>query len=334
MQIGLIGLGRMGGNIVRRLIAKGQHKVVVYDTNPTSVNDLAAHGAVASTSLDDLVRKLDAPRVVWVMLPSGKITEGTITGLAKTLQSGDTIIDGGNTFWQDDVRRARELKERGIHYVDVGTSGGVWGLERGYCMMIGGGTEIVKRLDPIFAALAPGLGDIPRTSGRDHHDPRAEQGYIHAGPNGAGHFVKMVHNGIEYGLMQAYAEGFDILRNAGIDALPPEHRFDLDIADIAEVWRRGSVVSSWLLDLTASALAKNETLESYSGFVEDSGEGRWTINAAINEAVPAEVITAALYARFRSRKDHTFAEKILSAMRHGFGGHTEPPARPDAGQKK
>lgn len=334
MQIGLVGLGRMGGNIVRRLITKGQHQVVVFDTNVKAVADLATAGATGATSLHDLVRKLTAPRVVWVMLPAGKITEETIATLRKTMESGDTIIDGGNTFWQDDVRRAGELKRIGIHYVDVGTSGGVWGLERGYCMMIGGETEIVNRLDPIFASLAPGLGDIPRTSGRDGRDPRAEQGYIHAGPVGAGHFVKMIHNGIEYGLMQAYAEGFDILKNANIDALPPEHRFDLNIPDIAEVWRRGSVVTSWLLDLTAAALAKNESLESYSGFVEDSGEGRWTINAAIDEAVPAEVITAALYARFRSRKEHTFAEKVLSAMRHGFGGHTEPPKQGDAAGKK
>jgi len=334
MQIGLVGLGRMGGNIVRRLITKGQHNVVVFDTNVRAVADLAAAGATGATSLQDLVRKLAAPRVVWVMLPAGKITEDTIITLRKSMENGDTIIDGGNTFWQDDVRRAGELKRIGIHYVDVGTSGGVWGLERGYCMMIGGETEIVNRLDPIFASLAPGLGDIPRTAGRDERDPRAEQGYIHAGPSGAGHFVKMIHNGIEYGLMQAYAEGFDILKNANIDALPPEHRFDLNIPDIAEVWRRGSVVSSWLLDLTAGALAKNETLENYSGFVEDSGEGRWTINAAIDEAVPAEVITAALYARFRSRKEHTFAEKILSAMRHGFGGHTEPPKLGGSSAKK
>jgi 6-phosphogluconate dehydrogenase len=322
MQIGLIGLGRMGGNIVRRLMTKGQHQVIVYDTNTKSMNDLAAEGAVASTSLEDWARKLAAPRTIWVMLPAGKITEDTIAALSKTLEAGDTIIDGGNTFWQDDVRRARDLKERDIHYLDVGTSGGVWGLERGYCMMIGGEAEAVKRLDPVFSSLSPGLGGIPRTAGRGDRDPRTEQGYIHAGPSGAGHFVKMVHNGIEYGLMQAYAEGFDILKNAGIDALPAEHRFDLNIADIAEVWRRGSVVSSWLLDLTASALAKNETLENYSGFVEDSGEGRWTINAAIDEAVPADVITAALYARFRSRKEHTFAEKILSAMRHASAGHS------------
>jgi 6-phosphogluconate dehydrogenase len=245
------------------------------------------------------------------------------------MQAGDVIIDGGNTFWQDDVRRGKVLKERGIHYIDVGTSGGVWGIERGYCMMIGGDKAVVDRLDPIFAGLAPGIGDIERTGGREGRDPRIEQGYIHAGPVGAGHFVKMVHNGIEYGLMQAYAEGFDILRNANIDALPAEHRFDLDIADIAEVWRRGSVIPSWLLDLTASALARNDTLDNYSGFVEDSGEGRWTVNAAINEAVPAEVLTAALFARFRSRKEHTFAEKILSAMRDGFGGHKEPQQHPD-----
>ena len=324
MQIGLVGLGRMGGNIVRRLIEKGKHDVVVYDTNFKTMADLANHGAEPSSSLDDLVGKLKAPRVIWIMLPSGKITEDTIATLAKSLQSGDTIIDGGNTFWQDDVRRAQTLKQKGVHYIDVGTSGGIWGFERGYCMMIGGETEIVTRLDAIFASLAPGLGDIPRTPAREKRDPRAEQGYIHAGPVGAGHFVKMVHNGIEYGLMQAYAEGFDILKNANIDALPQAHRFDLNIADVAEVWRRGSVVSSWLLDLTASALASNDTLENYSGFVEDSGEGRWTVNAAIDESVPAEVITAALYARFRSRKEHTFAEKILSAMRAGFGGHKEP----------
>ena len=259
------------------------------------------------------------------MLPSGRITEDCIAELGDLLGRGDTIIDGGNTFWQDDVRRAEELRKHGIQYVDVGTSGGVWGLERGYCMMIGGDKATVEQLDPIFSALAPGGGEIPRTQGRDGRDTRVEQGYLHAGPSGAGHFVKMIHNGIEYGLMQAYAEGFDILKNANIDALPEQHRFDLNLPDIAEVWRRGSVISSWLLDLTAAALAKSPALESYSGFVEDSGEGRWTVNAAIDEAVPAEVITAALYARFRSRKDHTFAEKVLSAMRHGFGGHLEPP---------
>jgi 6-phosphogluconate dehydrogenase len=328
MQIGVIGLGRMGGNIVRRL-AKAGHSSVVYDANPAPGAALAKEGATAVTSLQSLVETLQAPRTVWVMLPAGKITEATVDLLAKLMQAGDVIIDGGNAFWQDDVRRGKALKERGIHYLDVGTSGGVWGIERGYCMMIGGDKAVVDRLDPIFASLAPGVGDIPRTDGRKGRDPRIEQGYIHAGPVGAGHFVKMVHNGIEYGLMQAYAEGFDILKNADIEALPAEHRFDLDVADIAEVWRRGSVIPSWLLDLTASALAKNPTLESYSGYVEDSGEGRWTVNAAIDESVPAEVLTAALFARFRSRKQHTFAEKILSAMRDGFGGHKEPQQHPD-----
>jgi len=324
MQIGLIGLGRMGGNITRRLIEKGKHDVVVFDVNSKAVDELASHGATPGASLGDLVLKLKSPRTIWIMLPAGKITEDTIETLTHSLHNGDTIIDGGNTFWQDDVRRAAALKGKGINYVDVGTSGGIWGFERGYCMMIGGDKEVVDRLDPIFATLAPGAGDIPRTPGRDKLDPRAEQGYIHAGPVGAGHFVKMVHNGIEYGLMQAYAEGFDILKNANIDALPQAHRYDINIPDVAEVWRRGSVISSWLLDLTASALASNPKLDEYSGFVEDSGEGRWTINAAINESVSAEVITSALYARFRSRKDHTFAEKILSAMRAGFGGHKEP----------
>jgi 6-phosphogluconate dehydrogenase len=323
MQLGMIGLGRMGGNIVRRLMAHG-HTAVVYDKDPKAVAALAADNAAGSASLEEFVRKLEQPRTAWVMLPAGKITEATIESLSKLMQPGDTIIDGGNTFWQDDVRRGKALKERGLNYVDVGTSGGIWGIERGYCMMIGGEKSVVDRLDPIFGALAPGLGDIPRTPHREGRDPRIEQGYIHAGPVGAGHFVKMVHNGIEYGLMQAYAEGFDILKNANSDALPPDHRFDLDIADIAEVWRRGSVIPSWLLDLTAIALAENATLDNYSGFVEDSGEGRWTVNAAIDEAVPAEVLTAALFARFRSRRDHTFAEKILSAMRAGFGGHREP----------
>lgn len=323
MQLGMIGLGRMGGNIVRRLMKRG-HTAIVYDKSEKAVAALAADGAAGSGSLEEFVKKLTKPRTVWVMLPAGKITEDTIKTLATLLEPDDVIIDGGNTFWQDDVRRGGELKSHSIHYVDVGTSGGVWGIERGYCMMIGGDKAIVDRLDPIFKAMAPGIGDIPRTEGRGGRDPRVEQGYIHAGPVGAGHFVKMVHNGIEYGLMQAYAEGFDILKNANIEALPPDHRFDLDIADIAEVWRRGSVIPSWLLDLTASALAKNGTLDEYSGFVEDSGEGRWTVNAAIDEAVPAEVLTAALYARFRSRKEHTFAEKILSAMREGFGGHKEP----------
>jgi 6-phosphogluconate dehydrogenase len=325
MQIGLIGLGRMGGNIVRRLIARGKHDVVIYDKNAKAIENLSSGGAIASSSLKDMVGKLTSPRIVWVMLPSGRITEDCIAELSGLLSHGDIIIDGGNTFWQDDVRRASDLRRQGIHYVDVGTSGGVWGLERGFCMMIGGDKAIVELLDPILSALAPGGGEIARTPGRDGRDPRVEQGYLHAGPSGTGHFVKMVHNGIEYGLMQAYAEGFDILKNANIDALPEQHRFDFNVADIAEVWRRGSVISSWLLDLTAAALAKSPALESYSGFVQDSGEGRWTVNAAIDEAVSADVITAALYARFRSRKEHTFAEKVLSAMRHGFGGHTEPP---------
>ena len=327
MQLGMIGLGRMGGNIVRRLMKHG-HSAVVYDKDARAVAGLAAEGATGGSSLQDFVAKLARPRTAWVMLPAGGITEATIDELTKWMENGDVIIDGGNSFWQDDVRRGKALKERGIHYVDVGTSGGVWGIERGYCMMIGGDKAVVERLDPIFASLAPGIGDIPRTEGREGRDPRIEQGYIHAGPVGSGHFVKMIHNGIEYGLMQAYAEGFDILRNANIDALPAEHRFDLDIADIAEVWRRGSVIPSWLLDLTASALARNPTLESYSGYVDDSGEGRWTVNAAIDEAVPAEVLTAALFARFRSRREHTFAEKILSAMRDGFGGHKEPQQHP------
>jgi len=323
MQLGMIGLGRMGGNIVRRLMRHG-HTTVVYDKDAKAVAGLAGDGAQGSSTLEEFVAKLERPRTAWVMLPAGRITEATIDTLAGVMQADDVIIDGGNTFWQDDVRRGKALKERGIHYVDVGTSGGVWGLDRGYCMMIGGEKPVVDRLDPVFAALAPGAGDIPRTPGRDGRDPRIEQGYIHAGPVGAGHFVKMIHNGIEYGLMQAYAEGFDILKNASIEALPADHRYDFDLADIAEVWRRGSVIPSWLLDLTSTALADSPVLSEYSGFVEDSGEGRWTVNAAIDEAVPAEVLTAALYARFRSRKEHTFAEKILSAMRAGFGGHKEP----------
>ena len=322
MQIGVIGLGRMGGNITRRLMQHG-HEAVVYDRDAKAVAEVSKAGAAGAASLDKLVQQLKTPRAIWVMLPAGQITEDVVVALSKLLQPGDVVIDGGNTFWKDDIRRAKLLKERGLHHVDVGTSGGVWGLERGYCMMIGGTKEIVDRLDPIFKALAPGPGNVPRTPGRDGRDPRAEQGYIHAGPNGAGHFVKMVHNGIEYGLMQAFAEGFDILKNADSDSLPEDHRFDLDLTDIAEVWRRGSVISAWLLDLTASALAADPKLESFEGVVEDSGEGRWTIMAAIDEAVPADVLSAALYTRFRSRREHTFAEKILSAMRKGFGGHIE-----------
>jgi 6-phosphogluconate dehydrogenase len=326
MQIGVIGLGRMGGNISRRLIKNG-HEVVVYDHDAKAVTALSRDGAKGADGLDKLLQQLHPPRAVWVMLPAGKITEDVIGQLGKLLAAGDIVLDGGNTFWRDDIRRAKMLKERSIHHVDVGTSGGVWGLDRGYCMMIGGDKEIVDRLDPIFFALAPGLGNVPRTPQRDGRDPRAEHGYIHAGPNGAGHFVKMVHNGIEYGLMQAYAEGFDILKNAGNKTLPEDGRFDLDLADIAEVWRRGSVISSWLLDLTASALAADDKLEGFEGVVEDSGEGRWTIMAAIEEAVPADVLSAALYTRFRSRQNHTFAEKILSAMRKGFGDHVEPKAK-------
>ena len=327
MQIGIVGLGRMGGNITRRLMQHG-HEAVVYDHDAKAIAALGRDGAIGASGLDKLVQQLRPPRAVWVMLPAGKITEDVIADLANMLQAGDAVLDGGNTFWKDDIRRAKMLQQRGIHHVDVGTSGGIWGLERGYCMMIGGAKEIVERLDPIFKALAPGLGDVPRTPGRDGRDPRAEQGYIHAGPNGAGHFVKMVHNGIEYGLMQAFAEGFDILKNANSESLPETTRFDLDLTDIAEVWRRGSVISSWLLDLTASALAADPKLAGFEGVVEDSGEGRWTVMAAIEEAVPADVLSAALYARFRSRREHTFAEKILSAMRKGFGAHVEPKSEP------
>jgi len=326
MQIGVIGLGRMGGNISRRLIKNG-HEVVVYDHDAKAVAALSRDGATGANGLDKLVQQLRPPRAVWVMLPAGKITEDVIAELAKLLAAGDIVLDGGNTFWRDDIRRAKMLKERSIHHVDVGTSGGIWGLDRGYCMMIGGDKAIVDRLDPIFSALAPGLGNVPRTPQRNGRDPRAEHGYIHAGPNGAGHFVKMVHNGIEYGLMQAYAEGFDILKNANNKTLAEDSRFDLDLADVAEVWRRGSVISSWLLDLTASALATDDKLDGFEGVVEDSGEGRWTIMAAIEEAVPADVLSAALYTRFRSRQSHTFAEKILSAMRKGFGDHIEPKAK-------
>jgi 6-phosphogluconate dehydrogenase len=323
MQIGVIGLGRMGGNITRRLMQNG-HEAVVYDHDAKAVAAVSRDGATGAAGVDKLVKQLRPPRSVWVMLPAGKITEQVIEQLGGLLDAGDVVLDGGNTFWRDDIRRAKMLKERNIHHVDVGTSGGIWGLERGYCMMIGGPKEIVERLDPIFSALAPGLGNVPRTPGRNGRDPRAERGYIHAGPNGAGHFVKMVHNGIEYGLMQAYAEGFDILKNAGSDTLAEDGRFTLDLADVAEVWRRGSVISSWLLDLTAQALAADDQLEGFEGVVEDSGEGRWTLMAAIDEAVPADVLSAALFTRFRSRQDHTFAEKILSAMRKGFGAHVEP----------
>jgi 6-phosphogluconate dehydrogenase len=323
MQLGMIGLGRMGANIVRRLMSK-KHHCVVFDTNAKAREALAKEGATAAGSLAEVVKALsEKPRAVWVMLPAGQNTEDTVERLGALLESDDIIIDGGNTFYKDDIRRARSLAAKRIHYVDCGTSGGIWGVERGYCMMIGGPKAAVDHLDPIFSALAPGLGDIPRTPGREKGDPRAERGYIHAGPCGAGHFVKMVHNGIEYGLMQGYAEGFHILRNKDSTDLPEEERYALNIPDIAEVWRRGSVISSWLLDLSAAALAKDPQLDGFSGFVQDSGEGRWTVEAAIEEAVPAEVLSSALFARFRSRKQHTFAEKMLSAMRFGFGGHVE-----------
>ena len=326
MQLGVIGLGRMGGNITRRLMRDG-HQCVVFDRDAGAVGKLAADGASGAKDLADLVRQLQPPRAVWVMLPAGAPTEETVTALAGVMQAGDTIIDGGNTFYKDDIRRAEALKAKGLTYVDVGTSGGVWGLERGFCMMVGGDTEAVNRIDPVLKTLAPGIGSIPRTQRPDGADPRVEQGYIHAGPVGAGHFVKMVHNGIEYGLMQAYAEGFDILKNKDSDTLPQDERFDLNLPDIAEVWRRGSVVSSWLLDLTAQALAGDGQLGQFSGAVADSGEGRWTIEAALEEAVPVDVLSAALYARFRSRQTHTFGEKLLSAMRFGFGGHVEMPAQ-------
>jgi 6-phosphogluconate dehydrogenase len=322
MQVGMVGLGRMGGNMARRLM-RGGHQIVGYASDPDGVKAIAADGGTGTTTLDDLVRALRPPRVVWVMVPAGTATEQVVTDLAKRMSSGDTIVDGGNSFYKDDVRRMKMLRPNGIHYVDVGTSGGVWGLERGYCLMIGGEREIVERLEPIFKTLAPGSGSIARTPGREAVGTTAEQGYLHCGPAGAGHFVKMIHNGIEYGLMQAYAEGLDILKNAGAKGLEPDLRYELSIRDIAEVWRRGSVVSSWLLDLTAQALAENPTLSNYSGVVADSGEGRWTVMAAVEEGVPADVLSASLYARFRSRQDHTFAEKVLSAMRQKFGGHVE-----------
>ncbi len=324
MQLGIIGLGRMGGNIARRLMKHG-HEIAVYDRSAETVAGLGKEGAIAADGLDGVIAALAQPRAIWVMLPAGEPTEQTIAELADRLAPGDVIIDGGNTYYKDDIRRAKTLAEKGIDYVDVGTSGGVWGLERGYCMMIGGKSEAVERLEPIFEALSPGYGSIERTRGRNAPDERAERGYIFTGPAGSGHFVKMVHNGIEYGLMQAYAEGFDILKMKNSDKLPEDERFDLDLADIAEVWRRGSVVSSWLLDLTAQALAGDVALDKFSGSVADSGEGRWTIEAAIEEAVPVNVLSAALYARFRSRQQATYADKLLSAMRFGFGGHVEIP---------
>jgi len=330
MQIGMIGLGRMGANMARRLM-KHNHECVVYDRSADNVAALVKEGAVGAASLEELSKKLAAPKTVWVMVPAGEPTESTVLALANLLPGGSAIIDGGNSFYKDDIRRSKLLKPKGINYLDVGTSGGVWGLERGYCLMIGGDAAAAKRLEPIFATLAPGIGNIERTPGREAGRGTAEQGFIYCGPSGSGHFVKMVHNGIEYGLMQAYAEGFDILRGTRSPEVPEDWRYELNVADIAEVWRRGSVVSSWLLDLTAAALAEDASLSQYTGFVHDSGEGRWTIEAALAEAVPAEVLSAALYTRFRSRQQHTFAEKILSAMRQKFGGHVEqgPPVEPE-----
>jgi 6-phosphogluconate dehydrogenase len=314
----------MGSNIARRLHGAG-HRCVVYNRTPKPVAELAAEGMTPASDISDLVKKLDAPRAVWIMLPAGAITEGMVNTLSELLSAEDVLIDGGNTFYKDDILRAKTLEAKRIAYVDVGTSGGVWGLERGYCMMIGGPKAVVDRLDPIFNALAPGLGAIARTPGRAARDSRAERGYIHAGPAGAGHFVKMIHNGIEYGLMQAYAEGFDILRGKADARLPDAERFNLELADIAEVWRRGSVISSWLLDLGAMALAEDSNLANFTGEVEDSGEGRWTVDAAVEEAVPANVLAASLFARFRSREEHRFGDKLLSAMRFKFGGHVEHP---------
>jgi len=337
MQLGMIGLGRMGANMVRRLLRNG-HEAVVFDVSQDAVKELVKEKAVGGSSLADLVKKLQKPRAVWLMVPAA-VVDKTVADLLPSLESGDILIDGGNSYYIDDIRRARELSARGIHYVDVGTSGGVWGLERGYCMMIGGELEVVKRLDPIFATLAPGIGDIPRTPGRDKARGTAEQGYLHCGPNGAGHFVKMVHNGIEYGLMAAYAEGLGILRSANvgkqshaIDAEttplrdPAHYQYDLNLSDVAEVWRRGSVIASWLLDLTATALLEDPQLARFAGRVSDSGEGRWTIKAAIDEAVPAPVLTTALYERFSSRGEADFQNKLLSAMRYEFGGHLEKAA--------
>ncbi len=322
MKIAMIGLGKMGANITRRLINNG-HQVAVYDINPDNVAQLVTEGAEGASSLEDLANRLPSPRAVWLMVPAGKIVEKSITDLAEFLQPGDTVIDGGNSYFKDDVSRAEVLKQQGIHFLDVGTSGGTWGLERGYSLMIGGEKDPVQQLEPIFATLAPGKGNIPSTPNRDDSVSTAELGYLHCGPVGAGHFVKMIHNGIEYGLMQAYAEGFDILRGAASEHLPEAYQYNFEFSEIAELWRRGSVISSWLLDLTAQALAEDPDLSKYTGYVTDSGEGRWTVQAAVEEAVSAEVLTAALFARFRSRKEHTFGEKMLSAMRHQFGGHIE-----------
>ena len=331
MKLAMIGLGRMGGSMVRRLMSGGEHACVVFDRDPQKVIELERAGAIGASSPADLIRRLDPPRILWLMLPAGAVTRAAIAELGELASAGDIIVDGGNSFWKDDLAHAKALAAKGVHYVDVGVSGGVWGLERGYCLMIGGAREVVDTLKPIFASLAPGSGETLRTQGRTGQLSPAEQGYVRVGPTGAGHFVKMVHNGIEYGLMQAYAEGFGILRNAASEVLPPEHRLELDLGDIAEVWRRGSVVSSWLLDVAAAALAHDDELSRYSGFVADSGEARWTIAAALEEETPANVIAAALFARFRSRHEPSFPDKLLSAMREGFGGHIEEKAEPRAG---
>jgi len=337
MQLGMVGLGRMGANMVRRLL-KGGHRAVVFDMSPKAVEELVQAKAEGSSSLQDLVAKLEKPRAIWLMVPAA-VVDQSIAELLPHLEAGDILIDGGNSYYVDDIRRAKELTPRRIHYVDVGTSGGVWGLERGYCMMIGGENDVVKHLDPIFSTLAPGAGDVERTPGREKLDGTAEQGYLHCGPNGAGHFVKMVHNGIEYGLMAAYAEGLGVLHDANVgkeqssidaETTPlrdPEHyQYDLNLRDITEVWRRGSVIASWLLDLTAASLAKDPALSQFAGRVSDSGEGRWTIKAAIDEAVPVPVLSTALYQRFTSRGEADYQDKLLSAMRYGFGGHLEKAA--------
>jgi len=324
LRLAMIGLGRMGANISRRLMRSG-HEIVAFDRDEESVRTMVAEGASGAGSLEEVAAQLAAPRIFWVMLPAGEPTEDTVIALRSISQPGDIIIDGGNSFFKDDIRRHRECAQSGIHYVDVGTSGGIWGLERGYCLMIGGDKQIVEMLDPIFDTLAPGYGTIPRTPGRDGADDRPERGYIHAGPAGAGHFVKMVHNGIEYGLMQAYAEGFDLVKGRASEKLPEDQRFTINLPDVAEVWRRGSVISSWLLDLCALELAQDHDLDRFSGHVADSGEGQWTVDAAMEEAVPANVLTTALFARYRSRTDDSFADKLLSAMRFGFGGHVEKP---------
>ena len=322
MQIGIIGLGRMGGNMARRLM-RHKHEVVVYDRSAEAIHALEKEGASGAKDYAEVVKKLGRPRAVWLMVPAGGPTEESVEALKPLLEPDDAIIDGGNSYFKDDIRRSRALKGKGIHYLDAGTSGGVWGIDRGYCLMIGGDREAVERLEPIFATLAPGQGNTPPSPGREKLKSTAEKGYLYCGPSGAGHFVKMIHNGIEYGLMQAYAEGFDILRGASLDGLPDGYQYDFNLPDVAELWRRGSVVGSWLLDLTAMALAEDPNLDHFTGFVQDSGEGRWTIQAAIDQATPAEVLSASLFTRFRSRKEHTFAEKVLSAMRNKFGGHVE-----------